>query len=113
MHLKNWSLIYFDRRTPALSPAYDLLSTIPYIRDTDAARNFTRTKRMTALSKDELSHLAAKAVLPEKLALDTAAETVARFKDIWAKEKTNLPRARNVIDAVEAHAPAVSIYREL
>nr|WP_244617037.1 MULTISPECIES: HipA domain-containing protein [unclassified Rhizobium] len=29
MHLKNWSLIYPDRRTPALSPAYDLLSTIP------------------------------------------------------------------------------------
>ncbi|MFC4033511.1 type II toxin-antitoxin system HipA family toxin [Streptomyces polygonati] len=29
-HLKNWSLIYRDRRTPTLSPAYDLVSTIPY-----------------------------------------------------------------------------------
>lgn len=29
-HLKNWSLIYADRRVPALSPVYDLVSTVPY-----------------------------------------------------------------------------------
>jgi serine/threonine-protein kinase HipA len=29
-HLKNWSLIYRDRRRPTLSPAYDLVSTLPY-----------------------------------------------------------------------------------
>ncbi|MFB9795117.1 type II toxin-antitoxin system HipA family toxin, partial [Shinella granuli] len=47
MHLKNWSLIYLDRRTPMLSPAYDLLSTIPYIEGEDtAALNFSRTKKM-------------------------------------------------------------------
>lgn len=113
MHLKNWSLIYRDRRTPALSPAYDLLSTIPYIPDETAALNYSRTKRMADVSKDELSHLAAKALLPEKLVLDTAAETVARFKDTWAAEKANLPLAKNVIEAIEAHAPSVAIYGEL
>lgn len=30
-HLKNWSLIYADRRIPTLSPAYDLVATQPYI----------------------------------------------------------------------------------
>ena len=34
MHLKNWSLLYPDRRTPELSPAYDLLCTTVYIRTT-------------------------------------------------------------------------------
>lgn len=29
-HLKNWSLIYRDGRTPSLSPVYDLVSTAPY-----------------------------------------------------------------------------------
>ncbi|GAA1595173.1 type II toxin-antitoxin system HipA family toxin [Streptomyces globosus] len=29
-HLKNWSLIYRDGRTPSLSPVYDLVSTVPY-----------------------------------------------------------------------------------
>ncbi|CAA9379458.1 MAG: Possible HipA protein [uncultured Pseudonocardia sp.] len=31
-HLKNWSLIYPDGRTPALAPAYDLLSVTVYER---------------------------------------------------------------------------------
>lgn len=76
-HLKNWSLIYLDRRTPALCPAYDLLSTIPYVEGEDtAALNFSRTKKMAALSKDELAHLAAKAQLSEKLVIDPARETV-------------------------------------
>ncbi|MFE9850760.1 type II toxin-antitoxin system HipA family toxin [Streptomyces sp. NPDC005576] len=30
-HLKNWSLIYRDGRTPSLSPVYDLVSTVPYV----------------------------------------------------------------------------------
>jgi serine/threonine-protein kinase HipA len=113
MHLKNWSLIYPDGRTPALSPAYDLLSTIPYIEGEDtAALNYSRTKKMAALSKDELSHMAAKAELSEKLVLDTARETVERFRVIWDAEKKNLPLAGNVIEAVDAHAPKVELYRE-
>lgn len=110
MHLKNWSLIYPDQRTPALSPAYDLLSTIPYIADETAALNYSRTKKMNEVSKDELAHLAAKALLSEKLVLDTAAETVERFKAVWAAEKSNLPLTRKVIDAVEAHAIKVPLY---
>lgn len=113
MHLKNWSLIYPDRRTPALSPAYDLLSTIPYIEGEDtAALNFSRTKKMVALSKDELTHLAAKAELSETLVIDTARETVERFGAIWEAEKKNLPMAANVVAAIEAHAPKVQLYRE-
>jgi serine/threonine-protein kinase HipA len=113
MHLKNWSLIYPDRRTPALSPAYDLLSTIPYIEGEDtAALNYSRTKKMAELSKDELAHLAAKARLSEKLVLDTARETVVRFREVWAAEKSNLPMAKKVADAIEAHAPKIELYRE-
>ena len=110
MHLKNWSLIYPDKRTPALSPAYDLLSTIPYIADETAALNYSRTKKMSEVSRDELAHLAAKALLSEKLVLDIAAETVERFKEVWAAEKANLPLTKKVIDAVEAHAIKVPLW---
>ena len=37
MHLKNWSLVYNDPTRPALSPAYDLLSTAPYVPDDEMA----------------------------------------------------------------------------
>jgi serine/threonine-protein kinase HipA len=112
MHLKNWSLIYLDGRTPTLAPAYDLLSTIPYIEDETMALKYSRTKKMTEFSKDELKHLAAKAKLPEKLVLDTAAETVKRFKQIWTEEKKNLPLEKKVIQMVDAHAASIPIYKE-
>ena len=109
MHLKNWSLIYPDRRRAALAPAYDFVSTIPYIPDDKAALNFSRTKRFDQFSEDELSHLAAKARLPTKLVLDTARETVALFHQYWNAEKAHLPLVDKVIDAVEKHLMTVPI----
>ncbi len=47
-HLKNWSLIYRDRRTPSLSPAYDLVSTVPYApsdEPEDLGLKFSGSKR--------------------------------------------------------------------
>ena len=109
MHLKNWSLIYPDRRSAALAPAYDLVSTIAYVPDRNAALNFSRTKRFAGYSEDELSHLAARAMLPEKLVLDTARETVAVFLQHWQAEKTKLPLSAPVIRAVEDHLKSVPI----
>ena len=109
MHLKNWSMIYPDRRNAALAPAYDFVSTIPYIPDGSAALNFSRTRRFDEFSEDELSHLAAKALLPEKLVLDTARETVALFYQHWQAEKANLPLSADVITAIEGHLNTVPI----
>jgi HipA-like C-terminal domain/Permuted papain-like amidase enzyme, YaeF/YiiX, C92 family len=114
MHLKNWSLIYPDRRSAALSPAYDLLSTIPYIEGEDtAALNFSRTKKMAEFDVDELRHLAAKALLPEKLVVATATETVQRFRQVWQSERGHLPLASTVVTAIDGHAPTVPLYSEL
>jgi len=109
MHLKNWSLIYLDRRNATLSPAYDFVSTIPYIEDEKAALNFSRTKRFDEFTFDELKHLAARALLPEKVVLDTAIETIALFHEHWQKEKTNLPLHSNVIEAIDKHIDKVPI----
>ena len=109
MHLKNWSLIYPDRRHAALAPAYDFISTIAYIQAGKSALKFSRTKSFTEYSEDELSHLAAKARLPEKLVLDTARETVALFHQHWHAEKANLPLAAEVVRAVETHLKTIPI----
>jgi serine/threonine-protein kinase HipA len=109
MHRKNLSLIYPDRRHAALAPAYDFVSTIPYLPDSKAALSFSRTKRFDEFSEDELSHLAAKALLPEKLVLDTAHETIALFHQHWRAEKENLPLTGEVIQAIEAHLKTIPI----
>ena len=109
MHLKNWSLIYPDKKSATLSPAYDFVSTIPYIEDKKAALKFSRTKHFDEFTFDELKHLAAKALLPEKVVLDTATETIALFHESWQKEKTNLPLYSNVIKAIDKHLNKVPI----
>ncbi len=111
MHLKNWSMIYPDRRNAALAPAYDFVSTIPYLPDSGAALNVSRSKRFDAFGEDELTHLAAKALLPEKLVLDTARETVALFHQHWRAEKKSLPLSNEVVEAIEAHLETVPIAR--
>jgi serine/threonine-protein kinase HipA len=42
-HLKNWSLIYPDRRVPTLSPAYDLVSTFLYREEGDGPEDLGLT----------------------------------------------------------------------
>jgi len=103
MHLKNWSLIYRDKRSASIAPAYDFVSTIPYIADKDAALKVSRSKKFAEFTMDELSHLAARARLPEKLVLDTASETVELFHEKWQSEKTNLALNSDVIEAIDKH----------
>jgi serine/threonine-protein kinase HipA len=111
MHLKNWSLIYRDRRTARLAPAYDLVSTVPYIADGKAALTIGRSKRMDEFSLDEIAYLAGKARLPEKLILDTARATVALFHDLWpAESRGRLPK--ELAARVEAHVRRIPIARE-
>jgi serine/threonine-protein kinase HipA len=111
MHAKNWSVIYPDRRHVALSPAYDFVSTIPYLPDDEAALKFSRTRRFDGFSEDELMHLAGKAQLPKALVIDTARETVERFRETWQKEKHNLPLTQHIIEAIEAHVATVPLAR--
>ncbi|WP_068305221.1 type II toxin-antitoxin system HipA family toxin [Pararhodobacter sp. CCB-MM2] len=109
MHLKNWSLIYPDQRQAKLSPAYDFVSTIPYIPGDQSALNFSRTRRFDEFTEDELLHLASKAALPRKLVIDTARETVELFMQRWASEKTHLPMGAGVIDAIDRHLETLPI----
>ncbi|MCG8562860.1 MAG: HipA domain-containing protein [Hyphomicrobiales bacterium] len=111
LHIKNFSLIYRDRRTPALSPAYDLVSTIPYIKDDNAALKFVRTKRFDKFTFDELSYLAGKAGLAEKPVLDVAKDTITRFLDVWNVEKTHLPQAAEVTQAIDDHLKTLTIMK--
>ena len=88
MHLKNWSLIYPDRRAAQVSPGYDFVSTIAYLPDEKLALTLAHSKQITALSLNELTWFAAKARLPEKQVLDTAKETVRRFLEVWYRSET-------------------------
>ncbi len=112
MHLKNWSLVYPDRRNAALAPAYDFVSTIACLPNDTAALKVSRSKSFEDFSNDELAHFAAKAGVARKLVLDTARETAARFRQAWSAEKNHLPMAKAVGKAIDAHLPRVPIANE-
>ena len=109
MHLKNWSVIYKDKRTASIAPAYDFVSTIAYIPDDSAALKVSRSKKFSDFTLDELTHLAAKAMLPEKLVLETARQTVNSFYEMWGKEKHHLPLTKRMIETIEQHVSTVPL----
>jgi serine/threonine-protein kinase HipA len=82
MHLKNWSLLFPGGRVPVLSPAYDFVSTIPYMPG-GLALSFGGSKRLDGIALDQLRRFADTARLPMKPVLDIARETVARTAEAW------------------------------
>ena len=109
MHVKNWSLIYPDRKRPRLSPAYDFVATTAYIPDETSGLKFSRSKHYKDLTLDELAHLADRANLPEQLVLNAAKEIVQRFREVWSQEHSNLLLSQDVIQAVERQLRLVPV----
>ncbi|MDA0692548.1 MAG: type II toxin-antitoxin system HipA family toxin [Nitrospinae bacterium] len=93
MHLKNWSLLYPDSRAPILSPAYDLVSTIPYLPDDGLALTFGRSRSLKKITKDQVRRFADKAGLAMSTTWALVNETAAKTVDSWAllEEKDLLP----------------------
>ena len=108
MHLKNWSLIYPNRRDAQLAPAYDFVSTIVYIPEDRMGLNVSRTKEFSEFSLDELAHMAVKAGLPQQLVRDTANATLELFDQEW-KKKAGFDLPQKVIKAIDDHLKKVPL----
>jgi serine/threonine-protein kinase HipA len=83
MHLKNWSLLYPAGRIPVLSPAYDFISTVPYIPGDTLALSFGGTKSLDAITIDLVRRFSDTARLPMKPVWDTVVETLERTANAW------------------------------
>lgn len=110
MHMKNWSLIYPDGIKPRLAPAYDFVSTIPYIPDHESALKVSRSKAFADFTLDEIAHMASKASMPEKTTLDTAKETSARFRALWTQEKGHLGLSSEMVQDIEKHLSKMPVW---
>ncbi len=82
-HLKNWSIIYTDKVTPRLSPAYDLVSTIHYVQNDSLALNLGGEKRFESINEAHFDRLARRMEAPPKFVLDIVHETVASARKVW------------------------------
>ena len=109
MHLKNWSLIYRDGRTPELAPAYDLLSTTAYLADDRMALTLGRTKRWDQLAVEDFRRLAGAMAAPATAMVEPALETVERFRTTWTEHARQLGITEAVAAAVERQSKTVPL----
>jgi serine/threonine-protein kinase HipA len=110
MHLKNWSVIYPDAKTPQLSPAYDYVSTIAYIENDALALNLARTRKWSDITYDHLERFARRAKVPRGIVLDSAREMVAQMRDIWPAIKGELDVPGHVLSKIDEQLDLVPIF---
>jgi serine/threonine-protein kinase HipA len=108
-HLKNWSLIYPDRRTPRLAPAYDLVATIPYIPPDRLALSLGNTKEFTDVDLDRFRRFAEKAGLPVRLVLQAARETATKVRDLWPTHEPLRLIPEHIRKAITVHLEKVPL----
>lgn len=103
-HLKNWSLIYSDRRIPTLAPAYDLVATFVYRPDLegpeDLALSFGRSKRFEDMRLSSFTRLEEKLGSQAGLA-DTAGELVVKVIAEWPQAAQVLAEQPELVEKIQ------------
>lgn len=102
-HLKNWSVIYRDRISPQLAPAYDLVSTIQYVANDSLALNLGREKRFDRIDEAHFERLAHRMEAPPKFVLDIVKETVASARKAWPALIREIGLPEDMRDRLHSH----------
>lgn len=91
-HLKNWSLVYPDMRTPRLSPAYDILNTSVYIDgEKEFALNLNKEKNWYRANYSHFEGWAKKADIPWKAIKFQLEDTLDKARTLWPQRIKGLP----------------------
>ena len=94
MHLKNWSLLYRDLRTPALSPGYDFVATLPYLPNDKLGLNFGGSRSLSEVTPDQMRRFADTARIPASPLWQIVVETAERTAEAWKtlEQADSLPK---------------------
>ena len=89
-HLKNWSFIYEDGRNPKLSPAYDIVSTLPYNKNDDLGLKFNDSRRFEDFNLTGVSALELKLGVAQDSLVNITKDTMAKIVSKWNPDQTHL-----------------------
>lgn len=91
-HLKNWSLIYLDKITPRISPAYDIVTTNVYIDgERNYALNLGKTKDWYDVSMANFQSWADRAEIPWRVIKPHLDDVLDKARTLWLKDIKDLP----------------------
>ena len=91
-HLKNWSLVYPDTRTPRLSPVYDIVTTSVYIDgEKEFALNLNKKKNWYKANYSHFEAWATKSDIPWKAVKLHLEDTLEKSRMLWPQKIKDLP----------------------
>jgi serine/threonine-protein kinase HipA len=91
-HLKNWSMIYHDKTTPRLSPAYDILMTSVYIEnERHFALNLAKNKDWYLAEMKHFEQWAEKVGVPWRVIEKQLHAIMDKARSVWPVLLLDLP----------------------
>lgn len=91
-HLKNWSLLYQDKVTPRLSPAYDIVTTSVYIdQEYQFALNLAKNKYWYRASLTSFQQWSEKVGVPWRAIKPHLYDVLDKAKTLWKPAIKHLP----------------------
>jgi serine/threonine-protein kinase HipA len=109
-HLKNWSVLYPDRRTPRLSPAYDLVSTVAYSTRYQAL-TLGGTRELAAINESAFDLLAAVCDREASIVRAWAREAASKAHDVWHAENAHYELTERQRRRITDHVASVRLGR--
>lgn len=110
-HHKNWSLIYPDGVNAALSPAYDLVSTIQYMKDDQLALNLAKSKQWQDINMDAFRRMARKIGESEASMADRVEAAVETVLQAWHASAHEFGYDETAIRRIEDHIGSIPLFR--
>ncbi len=103
-HLKNWSLIYSEGLRPKLSPAYDIVSTLPYVTgELEFALNMARNKNWYNVDMASFEAWANRIGVPWQAVKVHLDETLILAREKWPDKLSELPMVDSQKDVLKRH----------
>jgi serine/threonine-protein kinase HipA len=103
-HIKNWSLLYSNKITPRLSPAYDIVTTSVYIEnERQYALNLGKTKEWYEVTYANFELWAKRAEVPWRAIKPHLDETMDKARSLWPEQIKDLPMNEEHKDRLKAH----------
>ena len=91
-HLKNWTLIYPDAVNPGLAPAYDIVSTLPYVpSETGIALNLGKQKKWHFMNLETFQIWSNRIDVPWPAIKVHLLDALAAARDLWPGMLSDLP----------------------
>jgi len=108
-HLKNWTVIYPDTISARLAPAYDIVSTLPYVEgETSIALNLAKQKNWRLMNFTSFQVWSERIGVPWPAVKVHITDALNRARDSWPQLLDGLPMQETHKDILRKHWSTLS-----